>query len=205
MADIERNEKRYVVSDGDFQEYLSRVCAGEDTAQADAAPAAAKWFDYLEAPEELQWDGRLEANVPEFPGVTFRWCPEKLEAVTDDGIVTLFSGMPVWNAYFCDITGDGLPELCSSLSWGSGIVDNRVVVCDYANGASYSLEERGSFDYTLRMGSDGLLYVDKREHDGGGLVSTGRLVFEGGCVQTAPVGTGTAEAERQRAVGKYPE
>ena len=113
--------------------------------------------------------------------------------------------MPVWNAYFCDITGDGLPELCSSLSWGSGIVDNRVIICDYANGASYSLEERGSFDYTLRMGSDGLLYVDKREYDGGELVSTGRLVFEGGCVQTAPVGTGTAEAEHQRLMGEYPE
>lgn len=32
MVDIEWNGNRYVVSDGDFQEYLSRICAGGDVA-----------------------------------------------------------------------------------------------------------------------------------------------------------------------------
>ena len=36
-----------------------------------------EWFDYLETPDEMVWDGRLEINLPEFPGVTFRWYPEK--------------------------------------------------------------------------------------------------------------------------------
>lgn len=34
MVDIEWNDDRYVVSDTDFQDYLSRICAGDDTVQA---------------------------------------------------------------------------------------------------------------------------------------------------------------------------
>ena len=34
MVDIEWNGDRYVVSDTDFQDYLSRICAGDDTVQA---------------------------------------------------------------------------------------------------------------------------------------------------------------------------
>ena len=30
-----------------------------------------------------------------------------------------------------------LPELCSTISWGAGMVDNRVTIYDYANGARY--------------------------------------------------------------------
>ena len=143
-----------------------------------------KWFDYLKTPEEMHWDGRLEINLPDFPDVTFRWYPEKMEAVTEEGITPLYTGMPIWNTYFCDLSGDGLPELCSTISWGSGMIDNRVIVYDYANGVSFSLEDRGVSDYTLRQDeSDGQLYVDKTAHMGGGLLSTGRLVFEDDCLQ----------------------
>ena len=34
MVDIEWNDDRYVVSDSEFQDYLSRLCAGDDTTQA---------------------------------------------------------------------------------------------------------------------------------------------------------------------------
>ena len=34
MVDIEWNDVRYVVSDSEFQDYLSRICAGDDTVQA---------------------------------------------------------------------------------------------------------------------------------------------------------------------------
>lgn len=182
MVDIEHGERRYVVTDKEFCEYLSRICAGGDV--TDAAVSAIKWFDYLAAPSEMQWDGRLEINLPEFPDVTFRWYPERMEAVVGGEIIPLYSGMPIWNAYFYDLTGDGLSELCSSLSMGSGIVDNRVMIYDYANGASYSLEDRGTFDYTLRQDeNDGQLYVDKNAHWGGGFLSTGRLAFLNDAIQ----------------------
>ncbi len=122
--------------------------------------------------------------IPEFPNVTFRWYPEKIEAVTEKEIKPLYTGMPIWSAYFCDLTGDGLPELCSSLSFGSGLIDNRITIYDYANEASYSLEDRGTFDYTLRLNdSDGQLYVDKKNFNSNELVSSGRLVFADGCIQ----------------------
>ena len=142
-----------------------------------------QWFDYSLNPSEMQWDGRMEANIPEFPDVTFRWYPEKMDAITEHGITTLYTGMPIWSAYFCDLTGDGVPEICSQVSFGSGIIDNRVIIHDYANGASYSLIDRGYHDYYLLMNeADGYLYVDKKVYNSNELVSTGRLVYKDGCI-----------------------
>lgn len=143
-----------------------------------------EWFDYLETPDEMVWDGRLEINIPEFPGVTFRWYPEKMEAVTEEGIVPLFHGMPIWNTYFCDLTGDRIPDLCSTYTFGSGIIDSRIIIYDYANGASYELSDRGYFDFTLRFNeADGYLYVDKTKYNTDELVETGRLVFKNNSIQ----------------------
>ena len=143
-----------------------------------------EWFDYLETPDEMVWDGRLEINLPEFPGVTFRWYPEKMEAVTEEGIVPLFHGMPIWNTYFCDLTGDRIPDLCSTYTFGSGIIDSRIIIYDYANGASYELSDRGYFDITLRFNeADGYLYVDKTKYNTDELVETGRLVFKNNSIQ----------------------
>ena len=269
MVDIEWNGDRYVVSDSGFQDYLSRICAGEDVAISSdeatpdkvtfeaevleihegyflVAPEASwalnsadqlevplmnmdpalepqvgdiieiacsgeiletyparlsnvysikvvtealtvtKWFDYLETPDEMVWDGRLEINLPEFPDVTFRWYPEKMEAVTEDEIIPLYTGMPIWNTYFCDLNGDGFPELCSTYTYGSGMIDSRIIIYDYANGVSYELSDRGYHDFNLWMNeSDGLLYVDKRVYPNDELVSSGRLVFKDDCFQIA--------------------
>ena len=184
MVDIEWNGERYVVSDGEFQDYLSRICVGGDVAVAEPVPSVTKWFDYLEAPDEMQWGGRHEINLPEFPDVTFRWTYGEMMAVTGNEITSLYTGMPIWNDYFCDLTGDGLPELCSTISWGSGMIDNRVTIYDYANGASYELSDRGYFDFTLRFNeADGYLYVDKKKYNTDELVETGRLVFKNNCIQ----------------------
>ena len=139
---------------------------------------AEKWFDYLEKPEITNWDGRLEIDLPEYPGVTFRCYPEKMEAVTENEITPLYTGIPIWNTYFCDLTGDGLPDLCSTVTFGSGIIDSRIIVCDYANGASYTLEDRGKYDYSLRLDeSDGSLCVVQRAHDSGDIAAVGELFF----------------------------
>lgn len=153
-----------------------------------------QWFDYLDNPEEMQWDGRMEANIPEFPDATFRWYPEKMEAVTEDGITPLYTGMPIWNAYFCDLTGDSLPELCSTISWGSGMIDSRVIIYDYANGASYELSDRGNFDFTLRFNeADGYLYVTKMKYNTDELIESGRLVFKNDCLQVEGFSSNTDE------------
>lgn len=143
-----------------------------------------EWFDYLETPDEVKWDGSLEISLTEFPDVTFRWTSGEMLAVKGSKSTSLYTGMPIWNAYFCDLTGDGLPELCSTISWGSGMIDNRVIIYDYANGVSYELSDRGYFDFTLRFNeADGYLYVDKKKYNTDELVETGRLVFKNNTIQ----------------------
>ena len=148
--------------------------------------AVAKWVDYTQAPDEMDWDGERTAQLPQFPGVTFRYTPYEVTADAGEGgePAVLITGMPVWSVYFCDLTGDGLPELCATLSWGSGMIDTRVVIYDYAGGVSYGLEDRGNYDYSLRYSpEEDRLYVDKRSYWEGELVSSGPLVCEDGCIQ----------------------
>ena len=153
-----------------------------------------QWFDYLDTTSEMQWDGQMEANIPEFPDVTFRWTYGEMMAVTGNEITSLYTGMPIWNAYFCDLTGDGLPELCSTISWGSGMIDNRVIIYDYANGASYELSDRGNYDFILRFSeADGCLYVDKTKYNTDELVESGRLVFKNDCLQVEGFSSNTDE------------
>ena len=130
-----------------------------------------KWFDCLNG-DEMAWDGVKEYDLDEFSGVTFRWHPERLEAVADGTTIPLYDGMPIWSVYFYDLTGDGNPELCSTISFGSGIIDDRIIIYDYAGGASYELSDRGNFDYVLNMQEDSLI-VEKRAYMQDELIESG--------------------------------
>ena len=137
--------------------------------------SATKWFDALHG-DEMVWDGMREINLDEFPGVTFRWFSEKLEAVTEKETITLYTGMPIWSVYFCDLNDDGKPEICSSISFGSGIIDNRVIVADYANKGVYELSDRGYFDYVLTC-QDGQLWAEKRAYMQDEVLESGPLML----------------------------
>ena len=79
--------------------------------------------------DAFPWDGIREINLDAFPGVTFRWRQEQVTAVTDeDDVLELIPACPSGASTFADLTGDGLPELCSTVSYGSGIVDDRVII-----------------------------------------------------------------------------
>ena len=149
---------------------------------------ATKWFDNLHG-DEMIWNGVREINLDAFPDVTFRCHAEKLEAVTDKEIVPLYTGMPIWSVYFCDLTGDGKPELCSTISIGSGIIDNRIIIYDYAAGVSHELSDRLNYDYVLNM-KNGKLIAEKRKHMQEELVLSGELVFQDGTIQIQPDETG---------------
>ena len=139
---------------------------------------AEEWFDYLHL-NGMDWEDRLETSRPEFPGAAFRWTPGEVEAVTQADSETLFQGMPVWNSYFCDLTGDGKPELCATVSFGSGLVDNHVVVFDYENKEIHYLWHRFVHDYELYL-EEGRLYVAKRPPMGEEILESGRLIFQEG-------------------------
>ena len=147
-----------------------------------------KWFDYTENPSAM--DDESTINLPIYPDVTFSYNQAQIIAskpfdtseLTDHTI--LITGMPIWNAYFADLTGDEYPEICATYTFGSGIIDSRIIIYDYAKGASYELSDRGYFDFTLRFNeADGYLYVDKTKYNTDELVETGRLVFKNNCIQ----------------------
>lgn len=151
------------------------------------APVVTKWFDYTASPRERDWEEELVLHIPQFPGVTFRATPEQITAQGEKfggRVLPLVSGMPIHNAYFCDLTGDGLPELCTTLSWGSGMIDTRVLVYNYGEGTGYTMESRGRYDYTLRYNDeDGLLYVDVTPYGEDTVTTSGPLAFGDGCLQ----------------------
>ena len=149
----------------------------------ETAPALWQWFDYLDTPSEMESDLILE--LPMFPGTIFRYTTEEIIAEKQDGsMVSLIQGMPIWNAYFCDVTGDGVPDLCATYSFGSGMIDTRFICYDYQNGASYEMSDRGVYDYSLRS-EGGYLYADKRVYDRSTLLATGQLMYEGGNLHIA--------------------
>lgn len=147
-----------------------------------------KWFDYTENPSAM--DDESTINLPIYPDVTFSYNQAQIIASkpfdTSELIdhTILITRMPIWNAYFADLTGDDYPEICATYTFGSGIIDSRIIIYDYAKGASYELSDRGYFDFTLRLNeADGYLYVDKTKYNTDELVETGRLVFKNNCIQ----------------------
>ncbi|NLT57604.1 MAG: hypothetical protein GXX99_01415 [Clostridiales bacterium] len=156
---------------------------------ATAGPAGVRtWLDYY-GDATLPWDGSLDLSLPEHGGRTFRWTPEQVAEVTSEGERVLFGGMPVWNVYLADLTGDGLPELCATVSMGSGIVDTRVVVYDCAGDAGYGLADRGVYDYVLSA-QDGQLLVTQSAHGGGQVLAVGELALQDGQLVLSPPQSG---------------
>lgn len=99
-----------------------------------------------------------------------------------DGDHEKYRGSPIWSVYFCDLTGDGLPELCSTVSFGSGIVDYHIIVYDFVTKTSYTLKDRMTFDFIFRA-DKGKMYVEKYEYPiqiNNVPVETGMLVIKDG-------------------------
>lgn len=154
---------------------LSLTGCGQKAPETGEGLAAIKWIDYKNE-DEMLWDEAREIKLDAFPGVTFRWSSGTLAAIADGEETALYGGMPIWSVYFCDLTGDGKPELCSTISMGSGMIDERIIIYDYANGTSAQISDRGQFDYRLKL-ENGRLIAEKRECMQQKLLDSGELVF----------------------------
>jgi len=133
-----------------------------------------KWIDYF-GTDEMPRNESKELALTEFPGVTFKWTSEKVTA----GEKELFCGMPVWNVYLTDLTNDGKPEFCATVSLGSGIIDNRVIVFDYVTDKEYQLSDRMYYDYFLRL-DNGKLMVTQTDYLNSKPLVTAELRLENG-------------------------
>ena len=89
----------------------------------------------------------------------------------------------ITDIYLCDITGDGIPEMCFNTTFGSGLIDLRISAIDCSTGKTiFSLSDRGKHDYTFAEENGSLIIVER-----GGLLSdnvtrTGTLTYDGGNV-----------------------
>lgn len=103
-----------------------------------------QWINCWADPE-VDWNSTLEISLPGTSNVKFQWKEGEVSVIDDSGTKELIGGMAIscMNAYFCDLTGDGVSELCTTVSVGSGIIDERIVVYDYVANKTYQIEGRG--------------------------------------------------------------
>ena len=186
-----QTEEAVYTIDANEGKYVFKIVFGTDSAElVTSSSKITKWFDYTDNPADMDYEKELTTTHPDFPGVTFHYTPYDISVTEKAGIFgraekkKLIEGWPIWNAYFYDVTGDGISDICASLSIGFGAIDERVIVYDYANSVSYSLENRMEYDYYLRYNKeDALLYVDKKVYNSNELVESGPLVFQDECIQ----------------------
>lgn len=169
FGDLDFRQSEIVNSFGNPKEVLDEMSITSNSNRV------IKWFDFLNG-DEMVSDDIKECNLEEFSEVTFRWSYTALEAVTDEETVSLYTGMPIWSVYFYDLTGDGHSDICSTISCGSGMVDNRIIIYDYIEGAGYVLSDRGNFDYVLNMQEDSLV-AEKRAYNQDEIIESGKLIF----------------------------
>lgn len=101
----------------------------------------------------------LTLALEAFPDASLASDAMNIYMVEDDKQHWILSGMPVRNIYLSDLTGDGKPEFCATVYWGSGMVDSHIVVYDYVEKREYTLWDRGMFDYRLEMENNTLYAV----------------------------------------------
>ncbi len=164
--------------------------AAEDPAENAGAvePAPVRvWADHY-GEGRIWQEEALTLTLPELPDVTFTYSPGEIRAESmsnGNRLSYIIPGMPAWNAFFTDLTGDGVPELCATVSFGSGMVDEHIEVFDAASWKHYALWERGIYDYVL-FAEDGKLIVRRYDPSGETPETAGVLRFDGERLTFAP-------------------
>ena len=142
------------------------------------------WHDFATTSAENYADFNETVRISAFPDVIFHWDGSQ-SMLTISGQAEkplIFAGMPIWNAFFADVTKDGQPDLCFSCSMGSGMINEQVTVYDIANQKSYTLSERGSYDYLFRE-KDGKLVMLKYPNQFGAMDAvTGFPIIQDGAL-----------------------
>jgi len=155
--------------------YVARLTASaENPAIPHTTFQPQEWLDYNY--RNLPWTTTHSLMLDEFPGVIFGWTPYNVTAQENSNVKDLFGGWPVWNVFLADLNGDGFPEFCATISVGSGIVDTRVLVYDYANDTFYDLSDRAVFDYSLSL-QNGRLIVTQTGYADNTVLSVGDIAI----------------------------
>ena len=134
-----------------------------------------EWVNFYQD-DQLSWTSTYDLMLDEFPDVMFSWTAGKVTATDQDGEKELIFGMPVWNVYLADLNGDDLPEFCATISFGSGMIDTRIIIYDYANDIHYEVSDRGIYDYVLSLENEQLV-VTQTEYNNSVVRGVGSLAI----------------------------
>ena len=141
--------------------YTDYVRLPQSAGSQDASHNTPGYSPVQTSPVTVWEDFAGEYSLPELPGVKLYRSEDGYSIIRQDssGKEVLHTGMPILNGYFKDLTGDGVPELCLTSLFGSGVVDSYVSIYDLKAGLSYELRDRMVTDYRLTA-EDGMLLVE---------------------------------------------
>lgn len=105
-----------------------------------------KWFDTF---HDYRTSSSFFSELSVSQDLLFRCENDAVSVIKDGKIIWSIDGMPLINAYFADLNGDGTNELCVTWGFGSGIYSEGVTVYDINHNIRYVLNERGKYNYTL--------------------------------------------------------
>lgn len=132
-------------------------------------------------PEKAKFGNKSSFTVSELNNAIVKIDNENYSVYLDGELLAKF--FCITDIYLCDITGDGIPEMCFNIAFGSGLIDLRISAIDCSTGKEIlSLSDRGKHDYTFAEENGSLIIVER-----GGLLSdnvtrTGTLTYDGGNV-----------------------
>ena len=130
-------------------------------------------IDYPDYSEKLT---TVSVNIPELNNAKIEYGSDR-KIYLDGDCILGGPGNYYGDIYLSDLTGDGTPELCFPASWGSGMIDERIVVFDYVSRkVIFELSNRSQKDYYLFV-SDGLLCVREHAYRSDEVIRTGILSY----------------------------
>lgn len=148
------NEVRFYRVDANDYPDAASICFG-----LVEAPEAVTWFDEKTDPYAV-----ADLTIPTLEGIILRCTGEEI-IIQDGGAErVLITGMPVLKAYLCDLNFDGIPELCAQTCFGSGMIDERVYIYDFAKVQLTEYSDRGTHDYSLTINEHGCIYLVEKEY-----------------------------------------
>lgn len=152
------------------------------------------WVDFYRTHGVSSVDTVDQITIPDYPDVLFTYTPEQVYATFSfndseapgNAHVILFSGAPIRNVFFSDLTGDGLSELCATVSTSSDNPDTYVVVCEYQTGKTWTLRKEGVWQYAL-CNCDGQLLCERWTNSDSTGIETGQLTLKDDTLHFSPL------------------
>ena len=123
-------------------------------------------------------------TIDEFPGEEFSIVDDSpgFTVTSAKGTRVIMDYFPSYHfdAFLCDLNGDGKPEFCLNAEYGSGWIDERVYVYEHTTGKTYVLMERGKYNYWIKCKDGKLVICRQPEVHVGEEPEYGTIVYQDG-------------------------